>query len=68
MKNLKENFVSILFASFLLSVVSYFAIDYVFSKKIQFREFEECISIASDVSSNWITRKDTIKYCSDQVF
>lgn len=68
MKILKENWLSILVIMALTALVAYFIIDNYFTKKVQFRAFEECVSVVNDSSSNWNTRKDTIKYCIEENF
>lgn len=45
---------------------SYFIVYSFFEKKVQFRSFEDCISIVSDKTQNWVTRKGTIDYCVEQ--
>lgn len=47
---------------------SYFIIGSFFEKKVQFRSFEDCVSIVSDKTQNWVTRKSTIDYCTEQTF
>ena len=66
MKTLKENWLSILVVTLLVTLVAYFIICNYFGKKTQFRAFEECVSIVGDPLSNWSTRKDTIKYCIEE--
>ena len=57
--------VSLVFLA-LLFVGGYFLINHYFEKKVQFRSFEECLSVVSDPMANWMTRKGTIDYCKDE--
>ena len=46
----------------------YLMINIYYEKKVRFRSFEECLSSVSDSNFNWMTRKDSIKYCKEETF
>ena len=64
--NTKNRLIVCLIFTALFFVGAYFLVNYYFEKKIQFRSFEECLSVVSDPSSNWITRKGAVDYCNEQ--
>ena len=54
--------ISVVFAVLLFSS-SYYLINYYFEKQVQYRSFEECLSVVNDPMASWMTRKGTIDYC-----
>ena len=65
--NLKEKLISIVVFIALLTLSGYFLMNHHFSKTLEARAFTECISVVGDESSNWVTRRETIDYCSNQI-
>ena len=67
MNELKQNWFKIFLLVIILLALN-FIIKKNFEKKIEFRVFEECISVVSDPASNWMTKKNTIDYCKKEAF
>lgn len=64
---MKEKLILVIIFVALLSLAGYLLINYHFSKSIQLKAFSECILTVESDSSNWIARRGTLEYCSNEV-